>query len=225
MLGDTGKFFHIPNEDLKPESMDTYELLTRAKIWRIHLTWVGYVSYLDDLIKREPSTWQGEIEIGGKPVYQNVNGSEGMLWGTEGEVTMDIGHGFSLAGHINYTWGVEKVPGSDDVPLTRIPPLYGMGKFRYETVLNNGWHGFVETYVRGAAKQDRLSPEDEKDIRIPEGGTPGWYTLNLRVGLDAVRNFRALMTVENLLDEKYKYHASGVYSPGMNVVLALEASF
>jgi hemoglobin/transferrin/lactoferrin receptor protein len=222
MLGDTGKFFHVPNHGLGPERADTFELLGRARTGPITFSWAGYLSMLHDLIKREETTWEGQTEINGKPVFQNVNGSSGLLLGTELQVAVALGLGFSLRGHLNYTWGEEEVEGGPDVPLTRIPPPFGTAAFRYESPWSRKLAGFGETYVRFAAKQHRLSPEDEKDARIPEGGTPGWWTWNIRCGLVILDHFRLGMTVENLLDYRYKYHASGVYSPGTNAVITAE---
>jgi len=53
MLGDTGKFFHIPNCSLKPERSDTIELIVRRSFGRMIIVWSGYTSFLKDLIKRE----------------------------------------------------------------------------------------------------------------------------------------------------------------------------
>lgn len=221
MLGDTGKFFHTPNADLEPESVDTLELLTRARVGRLRLSQSVYVSFLDDLIKREGSAWQGKTEVDGKPVVMNVNGKRGILWGAEAGFLADLGCGLSLNGNISYTWGEEHVPDGEDVPLTRIPPLFGSTCLRY-TTHGSKWNGFVETGIRAAAGQDRLSPEDEEDARIPQGGTPGWWTWNLRAGFEAWENVRVALSAENLLDKKYKYHASGIFASGINVLLTLE---
>lgn len=225
MLGDTGKFFHIPNHDLGPETSDTVELLARVRVSRVRLGITGYVSFLDDLIKREEAQWEGQSEMGGKGVWKNVNGGEGLIWGTEVDLVADLGRGVSLGGNLTYTRGEEHVPGAENVPLTRIPPLFGTVRVGYEAPQWSGWTLFGEAFVRGAAKQDRLSPEDEEDVRIPEGGTPGWWTLNVRTGATMDRWLRLLFSAENLLDEEYKYHASGVYAPGLNLVGTLEAVF
>lgn len=106
-LGDTGKFFHIPAEDLGPETSDTYELITRGRLWRFEIGAAGYVSYIHDLIAREDATWEGQTAINEKPVKQNVNGGNAVLWGVEPQLYADIGWGFSFMGHMTYTWGDE----------------------------------------------------------------------------------------------------------------------
>jgi outer membrane receptor protein involved in Fe transport len=130
-----------------------------------------------------------------------------------------------VRGQASYAWGEEYRDGGDSVPLSRIPPLFGLAALRYDVSLPDRWRGFIETYGRWALKQERLSPEDESDVRIPDGGTPGWWTWNARVGLSGQGHHRLVLAVENLLDRQYKYHGSGVYAAGTNAIASYEASF
>lgn len=221
MLGDTGKYFHIPNDSLKPERSDTFELLTRLRFGRFTLGASGYISLLQDLIKREESTWQGQTTIDDKPVAKNVNGNEGILLGLESQLGVDLGAGFHFNAHLTYTYGKEMMSDGSEAPLTRIPPLYGYFNLRYDMPAITFWKGFVETYFRFADKQTRLSAEDESDVRIPEGGTPGWWTWNVAMGYTGWERIHLLVRAENLLNQKYKYHGSGIFSPGTNVSLSL----
>lgn len=224
MLGDTGKYFHVPNADLLPERASTVELVNRAQPGPLHTELAAYHSWLTDPIKREATQWQGQGEVSGKEVVHNVNADAGRLWGLEGGVGSDIGWGLSTSAHATYTWGQELVEDGDDVPLSRIPPLFGTWKLRYDAY-DKKLRAFVEAWVRAAAPQGRLSPEDESDSRIPEGGTPGWATVNFRLGMGIYRQTRLTLAVENLIDAEYRYHGSGIYAPGVNIQAALEASF
>jgi outer membrane receptor protein involved in Fe transport len=157
-------------------------------------------------------------------VAWDVNGGEGILWGVETELALDVGLGLSLGGSLAWTWGEEELPDGGTAPLTRIPPLFGRVALRWDTPWAGPVRGFVEAYVLAADAQDRLSAEDAKDARIPEGGTPGWWTLNVRAGVEATERLRLVLDVRNLLDETYKYHGSGVYGPGASAVLSLTAA-
>ena len=225
MLGDTGKFFHVPNADLGPERADTLELMARARVWRVRLALAGYVTWLHDLIKRAPSTYEGQVEVAGKDVYRNENGGEGLLYGVEARASVEIGWGLSLAGHLTYTWGEEEKPDGAVDALTRIPPLFGQVKVRYD--MPRIWHltGFGELFLRAAGDQTRLSAEDIADARIPAGGTDGWWTLNLRLGATVFDWLRVSLTLENMLDRQYKFHGSGIWAPGLNAVLGMSGSF
>jgi len=224
MLGDSGKFFHVPNADLGPERADTLELLARTRFWRVELAAAGYVSLLHDLIKRVPTTWQGNKEVAGKDVYRNENGGEGLLYGVEAGAALDIGWGLSMTGHLTYTWGEEEELDGTLDPLSRIPPLFGQVKLRYDLPVLRHVRSFAELYVRAASDQSRLSAEDIKDVRIPPGGTDGWWTVNLRLGALAAQWLRVGLTLENLTDKKYKYHGSGVWAPGFNAVLGISGN-
>ncbi len=222
MLGDTGKYFHVPSDDLGPEKSHTIELIGRTRLGAVTAGVSVYVSLLEDLIKREPTTYEGRSEIGGKPVAHNVNGGRGTLFGAEAMLALRLGLGISLSGHITTTWGEERVEGGPDEPLTRIPPVFGLLALRWDSAEYGLVSGFAETSLRFASKQFRLSSEDQADARIPEGGTPGWLTWNVRMGLALRERFIVGIALENLLDARYKYHGSGLYAPGVNAVMTLE---
>jgi|GEM_PF-87641 len=222
MLGDTGQFFHIPNQALRPENSNTLEFMTRGRIGTFIISWTGYVSFLEDFIKRDVALWEGKNKIDGKDVVHNVNAGKGILWGTEGNFLLGIPGNWSFSGNLTYTWGEEKINNGKDVPLTRIPPLFGQLKIRYDIMKRGNFQGFIESYLRAAAKQTRLSAEDLKDSRIPKGGTPGWWTLNFRAGLSMWNHLRWNLSFENVFNKKYKYHGSGIYNPGSSLVLTLE---
>jgi outer membrane receptor protein involved in Fe transport len=72
------------------------------------------------------------------------------------------------------------------------------------------------------ARQDRLSTRDDRDSRIPDGGTPGYGTVNLRLGRRLGEHHRITLGVENLFDELYRVHGSGVDGPGISGVFGYE---
>jgi outer membrane receptor protein involved in Fe transport len=225
-LGDSGRYFHIPNDELGPEQSNTFELLGRVHHGPFEWSWAGFVSLLDSLIKRVPTSYQGQTEIDGKTVVHNVNADHGLLWGMEAGLGVDLGAGFSVRSQASYAHGTEyREQDGEAAPMTRIPPLFGQATIRYDALLPGRWHAFLESTLRWALEQDRLSPEDQTDARIPEGGTPGWQTVNLRAGLSAAEESRLVVTIENLLDAEYKYHGSGVYGAGTNAVVSYEAGF
>ena len=224
MLGDTGKYFHIPNASLQPERADTLELVNRTRTGRVGTQLAAYHTWIADPIKREDTSWQGESEIDGKTVVHNVNADAGRIMGAEAGVNVDLGRGVTSAAHATYTWGQELVSGGDDLPLSRIPPLFGTWSLRYDAT-DKKLRAFMETWVRAAAPQTRLSPEDEADTRIPSGGTPGWWTINFRMGMGVYKQTRLTLGVENLLNAEYRYHGSGIYASGINMNAALEARF
>lgn len=219
MYGDSGRYFNVPNTSLGPERSDTLELVGRVAWSRLRFEASGYVSFLTNRIERAFTTLDGAAVHRGKDVVTQVNRGKGLLWGVETAASVDIGGGFSASGNLAYTWGEDWIAGKPDVPLSKIPPLFGTVALRWDTPRWGPFQGFAEFFVRAAGRQDRLSETDKKDSRIPEGGTPGWWTANLRLGGTLWDRLRLGLAFENLGDIKYKYHVSGVYMPGIQAVV------
>ena len=122
----------------------------------------------------------------------------------------------------------------------REPPLNGIIGIQWEPLNTQYWATF---FVRAAAEQRRLNRSDIRDPRIqgttrdPEAvefdsngaaidaGTPGWWTLNLRGGIKLFDYTRLTLSLENLLDRRYRQHGSGVNAPGFNVSVSLDNRF
>ncbi len=83
----------------------------------------------------------------------------------------------------------------------------------------------MEAWGIFAGGQDRLSEGDRKDRRIPEGGTPGYAVFGISGGYRIYKGLDATLVAENLGNEKYKTHGSGVYGPGTNVMVSLRYRF
>ena len=68
--------------------------------------------------------------------------------------------------------------------------------------------------MRWAKAQTRLSIGDVADARIPLGGTPGFVVHDLRFGLRLPNQLRLNFVLQNLSDERYRTHGSGVFASG-----------
>jgi hemoglobin/transferrin/lactoferrin receptor protein len=221
LVGSTGEWFHVPNPDLGPERSDTLELTGRVRTGAVTFAATGYASFLREYIVRTPTTYQGSDTHLELPVVHNANQGRGQIFGVEGRVEAQLPAHFAVGGDLTYTWGRYEDEELGWVPVSRIPPLFGTIRLRFSPP----WQDlFVDLYAQAAASQDRLSPLDETDARIPEGGTPGWWTLNLRAGFRPHRNVHLAIGAVNLADAAYKYHGSGVYSPGRSLWLAIEVT-
>lgn len=120
--------------------------------------------------------------------------------------------GWSLYGNYWYTFGQNLVTAA---PLSRIPPAQGIAGLRYR---DNALRTYFTIFTWMVRRQDRLDPvRDIGDERIPAAGTPGYATLNMRVG----RSFGALdqhhlsFSLENITDQPYLVHGSGVFGSGI----------
>ena len=104
------------------------------------------------------------------------------------------------------------------VPLSRVPPFNGTLEARAALP----FHAYVGAGVRWALAQDRLAPTDYSDARIPNGGTPGFFLLDLRSGV-RVPNVGALFAaIENVGDLAYRHHGSAILGPGRSLILGAD---
>jgi outer membrane receptor for Fe3+-dicitrate len=83
----------------------------------------------------------------------------------------------------------------------------------------------LDIYAWLVARQDRLSTRDVRDSRIPDGGTPGYHTVNVRFGTYIGQRQRISLGIENITNELYRVHGSGVDGPGISGTIGYEVVF
>lgn len=222
-----GPGFQFENADLTPERTITTELGVGIRHSMVRFDVWGYATLLDDAIQRvvrniddcPPETPDCR---GSRDPFQLVNATQrSRIFGSEGGLTLFLPQDITLRSTFSYAWG-EGPPlgdrdGADgDLPLSRIPPPQGTFEGRYRHRGTGLWGAVA---MRWAAKQDRLAIADQSDPRIPNGGTPGYGTLDLRVGYRFRANLALSVVMENITDTAYRVHGSSVNGPGRNVVL------
>jgi outer membrane receptor protein involved in Fe transport len=139
----------------------------------------------------------------------------GQAWIQDIEVALS--HRFdrywSVTGTATWTEGEDQ---ETDRPLRRIPPLNGSVRLRY-THDQRLWTELDALFARG---QDQLSDGDNRDARIPEGGTPGYSVWSLKTGFQRTPSEQFLVSFENIGDKVYKTHGSGLYAPGRSLLVS-----
>ena len=179
-------------------------------------------------------------------VFDNVD--EAQFQGVEFSGSVPIQSSLSVFGNAALLRGaVLKLNGKAPDPqkpwearTRREPPLNGIVGIQWEPMDTQYWVNF---FVRGAAEQRRLNRSDIRDPRIPgktrdpaqvkfdtdgtaiDAGTPGWWTLNIRGGIRFFDYTRLTVSLENLLNQRYRPHGTGVNAPGFNVSLSLDNRF
>ncbi|MDE0483018.1 MAG: TonB-dependent receptor [Candidatus Poribacteria bacterium] len=179
-------------------------------------------------------------------VFDNVD--EAQFQGVELAGVVPIGSSLSiygnaalLRGEVLLINGVEPDPDKPwEARTRREPPLNGIVGIQWEPVNTQYW---ATLFMRGAAEQRRLNRSDIRDPRIQgktrnpqevefddnsnavDAGTPGWWTLNVRCGVKLFDYTRLTLSLENLLDRRYRPHGSGVNAPGFNVSVSLDNRF
>lgn len=212
-----------PSLDLDPEEFLQGEIGVRAR--QEH--WSAQVAYwhtwIDDLIVPSPT---GAF-VGSTPEVRKDDVGDGWAEGVEADLSVRVADAWTVS--VGGTWQDGEVdqllPDGTKVrrPLSRMMPLTGTFTVTYEEP-GAPWRAWCSG--RFADAQDQLSLKDETDTeRIPPGGTPGYGVLSLGASWDVSRHATASLVVENLFDQDYRIHGSGVNEPGRNLVLALDLRF
>jgi hemoglobin/transferrin/lactoferrin receptor protein len=213
-----------PAPNLDPERYLSFELGTKARLESIRANVYASVFYtkIEDQIVRFPT---GAF-VNGEPQVTRANSGDGYVQGIEVGADWNFYRGFTLFGNLTWTEGeVDTIIGFDTqrAPGTRIQPLSGLLGMRWESDDKRFW---AEAVAQFARRQDRLSPGDISDTqRIPPGGTPGYDVYTLRGGWQVTPEWKLTAAVENISNEDYRIHGSGLNEPGTNVILSSQVRF
>jgi len=199
--------YELPANDLKPESSINYEFNYRINYSSFDFEISYFRNELSDFISRTRTSINGKDSIDGYPSFIKTNSSESLIYGIESSVNFKINENLKTYFSINYIYGQDL---TKNEPFRRIPPLNGIMGI-YIVPINDL---AINLELTIADKQDRLNSGDKSDNRIPSGGTPGWYNINLytKYGFE---DFDFSFIVINMTDQLYKYHGSGVYMNGL----------
>jgi len=209
-----GDRFNIPNPDLDSERavMVDAGIKHRGAIFEAELI-VWHLSYRD----RIASVLTGDVTPDGRDIVQSQNFASADSWGVELAASWDLGDRVRIDAVLNHARGEQEEGDGSDAPADRMPPTNGRLGLSYDW----GTGLSVESYAVFACRQDRLSPRDVNDTRIDPNGTPGWATINIRADWRPDQNWQVSLSAQNLLDQRYRYHGSGIDAPGLNLLLEL----
>lgn len=157
-----------------------------------------------------------------------TNGEDGYIYGVELEGEYHINDQWKLSANITYQDGkqdtLDEIGGvvtSDTI--RRLSPLAGSASLRWAHPNDKVW---VEATVLAATTQNNLGAGDLRDgQRVPTNGTPGYLIGTMRAGWQARENMLFTLGLENLTDEDYRVHGSGVNETGFNTVLGVKFSW
>lgn len=212
-----------PSPDLDPERFLNYELGIRRSEGTVRGELTLWYTDVSDLIGRKPTG--GERD--GEPVVTKTNAADGYMHGVELTLEWLPSPAWRVWTAASWQEGrVDSFAGAagerDREYFSRLMPLTVHLGARHN-VSDRLW---VETVLTHAEKADKLSAGDRRDTqRIPEGGTPGYTVAHIRAGWSLDPQTSLSLAVENVLDETYRVHGSGLNEPGRNFVLALDRRF
>jgi len=205
--------YEVPAYKLEPEKSQNYELGYKLSLPKFSGTIAAYYMDLNQLITRVKVDGQF---IDGYQVYKKENVEEAYIQGLEAAINWKLCSDWEISSGVSYTYGQSI---TKNEPLRRIPPLNGRLASTYKLK-----KFFTTAEFLYATKQDRLAAGDKSDNRIPAGGTPGWQVANLYAGYQ-LSSFKFNVGIQNILNEDYRTHGSGINGVGRSAWLSAEWVF
>lgn len=213
-----------PAPNLRPEDFIAYEFGVKTQYENFSSQIAYFYTDIEDMIVRKPT---GRTVNGSREVTKS-NAGDGYIHGVEIAGSYRFLSQFTAFGAFTWMHGrVDGYPSATSSPteeyIDRLMPTMGNVGLRWDHPDGKLW---LEGMVTIAEEQDRLSSPDRADNqRIPPGGTPGYTVLTLRGGWQVYRDLKLSLALENVTDEDYRIHGSGLNEPGRNFVLAADWKF
>lgn len=201
--------YELPKFDLKPEKSNAFEIGYKLKTAHFSSVVSAYYTSLQNLITRVKVPNQ---VISGYPVYQKENVEKAFVRGIDYEFEGIFSDKLKAYGGISYTYGQNL---TKNEPMRRIPPLNGrIGlDFRKKSF-------FVRPELMFASAQKRLAQGDKDDNRIGPNGTNGWQVFNFYTGFEK-KYFNINLSLQNLTNQDYRTHGSGINGVGRSALLSV----
>lgn len=198
-----------------------YELGTRYHHGDFGFGAAAFYTDATDLITSVATTPTGGATV-------PTNAADAYVYGFELDGEWRFAPDWMLSGFVAWQDGRTDTPAFIGGPTihdvaSRMAPLTGSLALRWTRPDGKVW---VEGRVLAAAEQDNLSTGDRGDTqRIPVGGTPGYIAWMVHAGWQATDWLEFTGGIENITDEDYRNHGSGVNEPGLNGILAAKVSW
>ncbi len=214
----------VPSPNLDPEKFVSGEIGIKTKCGPISAQAACYYTMIDDMIVRAPT---GDM-IGSLREVTKRNAGSGYVQGAE--LTAQYAFTPQWSARVAGSWmdgRVDAYPTTTAAKergyLSRVMPPSATAAVRWQTESGKYW---CEAAANMADKSDKLSVDDTRDTqRIPPGGTPGYAACHLRTGAQITEYLRLTVALENIFNEDYRIHGSGVNEPGRNLVVTARTRF
>lgn len=189
---------YVGDPNLQPEVNNQVEwsLTYQQRKWQAGLN--IFYSRIDNYIMGVVDTTLSRKFMGSLPYARRFSNLDQVdKFGTEFNADVTLHKHWSMNATLAYTWAQDKVA---DEPLAEIFPLAGTLGLRHERPL---W--WAETNLRVVAEQNRISE------RFGELSTPGFNTLDVRLGANVIEGLSLGVAVLNVFDTNYREHLNRSY--------------
>ena len=202
--------YEVPAYDLQPEKTYNTEVGYRIHTKKFNSSIAFFYMHLTDLITRVQVPGQ---QVGGYNVYTKQNSQQSFIRGIELNLTYRFSKFWSIQTNATSTYG-QNLSASE--PMRRIPPANGRALLNYQKK-----NFALNAEYLFAGKQSRLAKGDKDDNRIPAGGTPGWSIVNL-YGNYSFNKLNFNIAFQNIFNQDYRTHGSGINSMGRSASLGIQ---
>jgi iron complex outermembrane receptor protein len=190
---------YIGNLDLREERSNEIVIGVSAQVGEFAISPQVFYRRVDDYIQGVPSTNMiaNRVAImmsGSEPLqFENVDAE---IWGLDAAWSYALSNSLLLDGIVSLARGQRRDVNDD---LYRLSPLNGSVGLTYSA---ESWS--LKSEVVGFADQNRVSMTND------ETGTSGYWLLNLGFTWQPLVSLRVEARVDNLLDETYQNHVTGI---------------
>ncbi|MGU3576077.1 TonB-dependent hemoglobin/transferrin/lactoferrin family receptor [Brucellaceae bacterium C25G] len=185
---ETASFKIIPNPDLKPESVRSYEAGVRGEFNRGYFSLSGFYSDYDDFIQ----IWMPVP--GTANTLTSYNLSSVKVWGIEFGGEYEVYNNLFAHGSLSYMRGNQRAePGADKTPFDGAVPLTTVLGLRYLIPDWNLETEFVATFAKGVSR--RADPNAFKPS--------GYAVFDTYARWKPTKHIDINFGIENILDKRY----------------------
>ncbi|MFA9372225.1 MAG: TonB-dependent receptor plug domain-containing protein [Labilibaculum antarcticum] len=215
----------VPNQNLKPETVYNFELNLSKNFSNILFFDVNvFYSFLDKAMVRKDFSFDGQSTLiydGEESTIQSmVNADNAKIWGGNFNAILKFSDNLSANSSFTITKGKYK----DGSPVRHVPPMFGNTSIIYKT---KHWTSKLsleyndEMSYKNLADTERdkayLYAKDNKGMPY----SPAWLILNFTNQIQINTKLHANISVENILNKRYRPYSSGISASGRNFIVGI----
>ncbi len=231
-IDDIGKVFDsepgkviVPNKNLKPEYVYNFEFNLSKNFNNIlFLDLNVFYSFLDNAMTRQDFSFNGKNTL----IYDNVeseiqaivNNDNAKIWGGNISAILKLTNGLLVKSNFNITKGKYK----DGSSVRHVPPIFGNFSLNYKSkrITSQLIFEFNDeiTYTNLADTEkdkDYLYAKNEEELPY----APSWAIVSFKNTITINKNFSTNISLENILNKRYRPYSSGISAAGRNLVLGV----
>ena len=219
----------VPNPDLKPERSFGADLGGSITFNKINFEFSTYFTYLyNSLIRADFELENGVNQIIYDGELSNVqaiqNGSQANIYGIEISLTAQLSNKLKTIAQYNFIDGKQKDDYSISMPVRHVPPQFG-GLHLIYTNKEFMLDGYIDYNSEIPFYKLAQSEIDKPYLYALDSNgnpySPAWYTVNLRSRYKISEGIVIVASIENITNKLYRPYSSGISSPGINFIFAI----